>query len=236
MEGLFEKIQCFDASQFVRNIQINYYYADSNQILMNQTLPSNPQKISFPDIVVKTKIKKVLKKSNLSKASELTGKNQHDKLPIHPNTSSSINTEQQYFGKSKTNKNFSLQPDSQIQDNEIQSLTARKKLNETKKKKKYIVCEYPNCKKRFLKASRYLEHRNNHHGIKNYKCLYKNCDKTFTRSYDLLRHFRIHLNLKPFQCLDCRRMFSRKDHLQMHEILHRLPGKETAEKQQNDIV
>lgn len=91
---------------------------------------------------------------------------------------------------------------------------------EDQDKQRIHFCNYPNCRKAYMKSSHLKAHQRIHTGDRPYRCSFSGCTLTFARSDELTRHYRKHTGLKPFQCQVCDRSFARSDHLQLHARRH----------------
>ena len=63
---------------------------------------------------------------------------------------------------------------------------------ESSRSKKYYVCKYEGCNKKFGKTWNFLDHARMHEGYKPYSC--EDCGKSFTQKGNLFKHQRQHRN------------------------------------------
>jgi uncharacterized Zn-finger protein len=82
-------------------------------------------------------------------------------------------------------------------------------------------CTVPGCDKQYSRGSKLREHISSKHGPletrKPYVCSLDSCSKRFSNRPDCERHEKTHDKLKDFECGDCKRGFSRKDSLEVHQ-------------------
>ena len=82
---------------------------------------------------------------------------------------------------------------------------------------KLFKCEFPGCKKSFMKLTNLRKHNKSHSKNKKiYFCPFEGCNKSFTASYSVTLHYRIHTGNKPFQCDICGKKFFDKANWQYH--------------------
>lgn len=88
-----------------------------------------------------------------------------------------------------------------------------------------LHCEHrPDCNYTTRFKEHLTSHMQSHNSARNYMC--SDCGQTFKWSHSLKRHQRTHSPASDFRytCHFCHKTFSRKDHLSIHEELHRSSG------------
>eukprot|EP00041_Stephanoeca_diplocostata_P005304 m.59410 g.59410 ORF g.59410 m.59410 type:complete len:524 (+) comp15696_c0_seq1:385-1956(+) len=81
-----------------------------------------------------------------------------------------------------------------------------------------FICRNENCQKAFVKKSRRDRHEKIHTGIKPHKC--PKCSKAYQRKEDLKVHLRSHTLERPYSCPVCARTFKTSSHYQVHIRTH----------------
>ena len=87
-----------------------------------------------------------------------------------------------------------------------------------------LRCEHDHCNYTTRFKEHLTSHAQSHNSARNYMC--SDCGQTFKWSHSLKRHQRTHSPASDFRytCHFCHKTFSRKDHLSIHEELHRSSG------------
>lgn len=110
------------------------------------------------------------------------------------------------------------------QQNLLQKRRPDELLNESllsaKKQGKEVLCDFPNCGKKFSYTSELKRHQSAHSKETNFLCAI--CGKTFSRSDNLKAHERLHTDEKPFKCdwPGCGEGFKSRNSLKNHSCIH----------------
>ena len=103
---------------------------------------------------------------------------------------------------STSNRDFLVGPDDEYQD-DYDSLpvlanykysTRYEASKGPRRRKRYIICGYDDCKREFTKAWNFLDHARMHTGEKPYAC--DICDAKFTQKGNLTKHMKKHSKSK----------------------------------------
>uniref|UniRef100_A0A182MP92 C2H2-type domain-containing protein n=1 Tax=Anopheles culicifacies TaxID=139723 RepID=A0A182MP92_9DIPT len=104
-------------------------------------------------------------------------------------------------------------------------LEEAKQLTYSNKDRKY-VCEWPHCRKTYIKVSHLKVHQRSHTGELPFACSWSGCKQRFARTETLNRHLVTHASDRNHNCRWCEKRFFRRDHLLAHVRRHNLPNSE----------
>uniref|UniRef100_A0A182WF96 C2H2-type domain-containing protein n=1 Tax=Anopheles minimus TaxID=112268 RepID=A0A182WF96_9DIPT len=114
---------------------------------------------------------------------------------------------------------------SDYDEEETFSLEDTKQLTYSNKDRKY-ACEWPHCRKTYIKVSHLKVHQRSHTGELPFECSWSGCKQRFARSETLNRHLVTHTSDRNHNCRWCEKRFFRRDHLLAHVRRHNLPNSE----------
>ncbi len=106
-----------------------------------------------------------------------------------------------------------------LNNNELKNklYNSRQKANRSEMK---VMCDYPNCGKRFRDTYELKSHIWRHTGKKLFRCDWPGCQKEVSSKCYLKKHQLSHLDSKPYNCLfdNCCQMFATNDELSQHFV------------------
>ncbi len=128
-------------------------------------------------------------------------------------------------GQQQSNRQFdglNVNGGSSKQDSESVSAKSKKRRAKKVKRAGDVILKCQECKYTTRFKEHLTSHMNRHSGERKHMC--PDCGQTFKWSHSLKRHQRKHQqDGYRHRCRVCDKAFSRKDHLTIHEALHRAP-------------